>query len=249
MRKQVGRWNEKAELIQGPPVGAPLTPFSGQHVWRDMFRYYSLPDGHQFAGVTTILAATKTPRDKAKLDEWRKRVGEFEANLISHRATDRGTGMHAAAEARLTTQPVVIADVAAPYWESIQHVFPMIIRPYLVEGVVWHPYGFAGSTDLVAHVEWPGIVGGVPVVLDWKTSDKVKKEGFLDDYRCQTAGYCAAVNRLYGHPYGGIKHGMIVIAVPGQEAQIIRLAPWEMKHYWDLFKKRVAKFHQMMREV
>ena len=53
-------------------------------------RLYKTPDG-DFPSVTTILDKTK---DKTFLFEWRKRVGEEEANRISKEAAGLGTVFH-----------------------------------------------------------------------------------------------------------------------------------------------------------
>ena len=53
-------------------------------------RLYKTPDG-DFPSVTTILDKTK---DKTFLFEWRKRVGDEEANRISKEAAGLGTVFH-----------------------------------------------------------------------------------------------------------------------------------------------------------
>jgi len=53
-------------------------------------RYYMTPTGEKYPSVTTVLGS----RDKSWLYEWRKKVGEEEANRISQRASNRGTRLH-----------------------------------------------------------------------------------------------------------------------------------------------------------
>jgi hypothetical protein len=53
-------------------------------------RYYTTPTGEKYPSVTTVLGS----RDKSWLYEWRKKVGEEEANRISQRASNRGTRLH-----------------------------------------------------------------------------------------------------------------------------------------------------------
>ena len=48
------------------------------------------PTGEMYPSVTTVLGS----RDKSWLYEWRKKVGEEEANRISQRAANRGTRLH-----------------------------------------------------------------------------------------------------------------------------------------------------------
>ena len=54
-------------------------------------RLYSAPNGAALPSVTTILDNTK---DKTHLMEWRRKVGEEQANIITKEASGIGTRMH-----------------------------------------------------------------------------------------------------------------------------------------------------------
>ena len=54
-------------------------------------RHYQTPNGEPLPSVTTVLDALK---DKTSLYEWRKRVGDEEANRITKLATGIGTQVH-----------------------------------------------------------------------------------------------------------------------------------------------------------
>ena len=56
-------------------------------------RHYSL-DGSNLPSVTTILKATQSAEDKARLADWKERVGHKEAERISTEAKNRGSSMH-----------------------------------------------------------------------------------------------------------------------------------------------------------
>jgi len=60
----------------------------------DGSRKYVTPDGFRVPSVTTILDATKSEEKKQALREWRKRVGEQQAQAITTEAAGRGTRMH-----------------------------------------------------------------------------------------------------------------------------------------------------------
>ena len=53
-------------------------------------RHYSV-NQESLPSVTTILKATESEEKKAKLEEWKKRVGYKEAEAISREATSRGS--------------------------------------------------------------------------------------------------------------------------------------------------------------
>ena len=56
-------------------------------------RHYSVNE-ENLPSVTTILKATETEEKKAKLAEWKNRVGHKQAEIISREATSRGSSMH-----------------------------------------------------------------------------------------------------------------------------------------------------------
>lgn len=79
---------------------------------------------------------------------------------------------------------------------------------------MWHEVGcFAGTTDMVCSFD------GVPCILDWKTATRHKKLEYCDRYPFQLTAYCACVNRMYGTR---VKHGIIVVALPNTEAQVLQ---------------------------
>ena len=56
-------------------------------------RHYSVNE-ENLPSVTTILKATESEEKKAKLAEWKNRVGLKQAEIISREATSRGSSMH-----------------------------------------------------------------------------------------------------------------------------------------------------------
>jgi len=56
----------------------------------DKKRFYVTPEGNEYPSITTILS----PRNKAGIMKWRKRVGEKVANHICNKAATRGTKVH-----------------------------------------------------------------------------------------------------------------------------------------------------------
>jgi len=56
----------------------------------DSKRFYITPEGKEYPSITTVLS----PRNKAGLMKWRKRVGNDVANHIASKAAVRGTKVH-----------------------------------------------------------------------------------------------------------------------------------------------------------
>ena len=149
-------------------------------------RYYVLPDGMtKLKSVTTILGE-KT--DKTALYEWRKRVGEEEANRISTQAARRGTSIHKIAERYVLNEENIYRDqmpINVETFKSIQSTLDERVDNIL--GIELPLYskalGCAGRTDLVAEYD------GKLSIIDFKTSRKPKKEEWIENYFLQSTVY------------------------------------------------------------
>ena len=74
-------------------------------------RKYITPDGEAYPSITTVLGVLSADSIAA----WRARVGDEEANKISHKATTRGTAVHDLVEKYLDNEelPKVMPHVMA----------------------------------------------------------------------------------------------------------------------------------------
>jgi genome maintenance exonuclease 1 len=158
-------------------------------------RYYVLPDGlTKLKSVTTVLGEKL---DKTALLEWKKRIGEEEANRISKIATRRGNAIHSIAERYVLNEERYYAPNEMPV--NVDSFMP--IKAALDEHVdnilgvelpLWSKaLGCAGRTDLVAQYN------GVTSVIDFKTSKKFKKEEWIESYFLQSTIYSMMFERLY----------------------------------------------------
>ena len=194
-------------------------------------RGYDVPGGAFFPGVTTVLKATKPRADREAIARWVERVGADEAEAITTGASLRGRGLHADVERFFETGE----DGSGAWWDSIAS-FVRSVRPLLVEGLVWHPAGFAGAVDCV------GVVGGELAILDWKTARRPKRQEWIRDYELQVAAYCAAVNRVYGTRIG---RGYVVVALHDRPAQVFELDAVRIFGAWHDFRRRLAAFKEL----
>ena len=53
-------------------------------------RFYVTPKGNKYVSITSLLSNLS----KDSISQWRRRVGETEANKISRQASSRGTRVH-----------------------------------------------------------------------------------------------------------------------------------------------------------
>lgn len=174
-------------------------------------RFYETPGGH-FPSVTTVIGAYK---GTAGLDEWRARVGEEEARKVGGRARVRGTAVHEVAERYLLNEPDWASDAMPSNLDSFLTIKPILDRHvgkvFAVEAPLWSDrLRTAGRTDLLA--EWDG----VPSIIDFKTSLRVKKEGDIWGYFIQKSCYGAMVEERLGQDFPRIVTVMMVDHEPPQ---------------------------------
>ena len=136
-------------------------------------RHYCLPDGSKVPSVTTILDKTK-PREKVEaLAQWKKRVGEKQAQEITTEAANRGTRMHAYLEHFVKTgdmKDLPPNPFAHPSWfmaaEVILKGLNNVDEFWGVEVPLYYSGLYAGTTDCI------GLWKGRPAILDFKQTNK-----------------------------------------------------------------------------
>lgn len=180
-------------------------------------RRYKVPDGPHdvlYESVTTALG--NQPGKKESLMEWRRRVGDEEANRISRLAATRGTAVHQIVEDYLNNEEDPLRDKmpdAIMMFKSLQPIIDQsITKVYMQESPLWsHKYKLAGRVDCVADIK------GKLSVVDFKTSMKLKKREWIRDYFLQTAAYSHMIYEMYGEQ---VDQTVIFIAVENAAPQI-----------------------------
>ena len=165
-------------------------------------RYYVSPSGKKLPSVTTVVGAQK----KQALLEWRKRVGEEEANRISRQASSRGTNVHSICENYLNNEEIPFQmNDAYEMFHSIIPELKRINNIHYQEAALWSKtLGMAGRVDCIAEYE------GVLSVIDFKTSKRVKNKEDIDNYFAQCVAYSMMYEELIGEPINNL---VIVMAV------------------------------------
>lgn len=172
-----------------------------------------MPDGvTKLKSVTTVLSEKL---DKTALLEWRKKVGEEEANKISTQAARRGTAIHNLAEKYVLNEdmdPIFRKEMPINV-ETFKKIQPVLDEKIgLVLGVEMPLYskvlGCAGRTDLVAEYD------GKLSIVDFKTSRRLKKEEWIENYFLQATIYSMMFEWTYNIAVPQIA---IIIAVDDEE--------------------------------
>jgi hypothetical protein len=214
-------------------------------------RHYCLPNGAKVPSVTTILDRTKSEESRAALANWKKRVGEQQAQQIVTEAANRGTRMHSYLEQYILTddlKPLPGNPFAQPSWfmaaEVILQGLSNVDEFWGTEVPVYYSGLYAGTTDCL------GVWKGRPAIMDFKQSNKVKKREYIGDYFLQLTAYAAAHNETHGTD---INTGVILMAVQPKllpdgtldKPQYLEFVVEEdeFKHWHNEWLKRVEQYY------
>jgi len=174
-------------------------------------RYYTTPKGSILPSVTTVVGAMK----KQAIMEWRKRVGEVEANRISKLATGRGNRVHNLAERYLKNEKINFISEMPDAVEMFRTLIPYIQRInniHYIEQSLWSErIGLAGRVDLIA--EWDGVLS----VIDFKTSKKIKKTEDIQEHFAQCTAYAGMYEEHVSVPIDQI---VIIMGVENEKPLI-----------------------------
>ena len=190
---------------------SPHLSFNIQHESRNGKRFYATPAGELYPSITSILGEFS----KASIQEWRKRVGETEANKISGKASRRGTRFHSVCERYIQNEDEFLTGELPHIVELFKTIEPFLDRIDNVHGVELGLYsdhfGVAGRTDLIAEFD------GKLSVIDYKTSNRIKKKEWCESYFAQGSFYAIAYEELTQIPVSQV---VIVIAVDNDQPQL-----------------------------
>ena len=175
-------------------------------------RLYVAPDGSRYPSVTTVLSILS----EDSIREWRNRVGEEVANQISTRAAGRGTLVHSIIEGYLKNEDTT--NYLPHIRQSLENVRPILDRSIgkifgLETALFSRHLGMAGRCDCIAEFD------GVPSIIDFKTSRKVKKKEWISNYFAQMSAYAIMFEERSGMP---ITNTVVVMDVDGHEPLVFK---------------------------
>jgi genome maintenance exonuclease 1 len=176
---------------------------------KDGKRVYTLPDGTKLLSVTTVIGL----KSREKFFDWRKQVGEEEANRISRIASNKGTSVHKLCEDYLNNEPISEAmPDAKEMFRDIKPVLNRINNIHYQEQALWsNKLKLAGRVDCIAEFD------GELSVIDFKTSKRVKAIEDIQDYFWQTTAYALMYEELVGVPI----HNLVIIMAVQDNPPII----------------------------
>ena len=202
-------------------------------------RHYAV-NQENLPSVTTILKATEPEEKKAKLEEWKKRIGYKQAEVISREATNRGSSMHDYLEKFLlgklnldllgdNTREKMMADQIIE--NGLRNKLSEI---WGCEATLYYPGKYAGAADCI------GIYENKESLIDFKNANKPKKDEWIDDYYLQCAAYAMAHNTVYG---SNITQAAILLCTKDNTFQRFVIDGDRFKVYQKQFMQKVEQFY------
>ena len=189
-------------------------------------------DGAFYPSVTTVIGHSK----KKSIMEWRKKVGEEEANRISKRASTRGNKCHKLCELYLLNQSISkykddplsmgLFHQIKPYLDTINNIHA------LEAPLSSKTLKMAGRVDCIA--EYKGKIS----VIDFKTSTKEKKEEWVENYFIQGSAYCEMYEERFLQPIEQVV--ILIVTEDGAVQTFIK----DKRDYLPLLKTAIKEFNE-----
>lgn len=220
------------------------TPYPYQEIKRKNVngkRLYETETG-ALPSVTTILDKTKSEEKKQILKDWKKRVGEEQAQQIVTEAANVGTIMHGILEHWVKNEThnpgnnFIHQQAKRMAQTVIENVEPHLSEVWGSEVNLYYPGLYAGTTDLL------GVWKGKPAIMDFKQTNKPKKREWIEDYFMQAAAYGMAHNELFST---NIEHAAIFMCSRECEWQLFEVDADEFKFWTEKWAGRVEQFYNL----
>jgi len=211
-------------------VDLDLQPLEREHI--DGVRYYKIPDEDELVKMVSITSVT-SHFNKEIFINWRKKVGNEEADRITKAATGRGTDMHTLTEHYLKNEDLPeVRPISDFLFKIAKGKLNKIDNIYALEGPLYSKeLGIAGTVDCIAEYD------GELAIIDFKTSKKPKPRNWIEHYFVQCMAYGCMLYEMKGI---SIKKLVIIMACENGECVIYEER--DKAKYIKLLGKYINKF-------
>jgi len=198
----------------------------------DGVRYYSVPEEDELLKLVSITSVT-SHFNKEIFVNWRKKVGNEEADRITKAATGRGTDMHTLTEHYLKNENLPeVRPISDFLFKIAKGELNKIDNIYALEGPLYSKeLGIAGTVDCIAEYN------GELAIIDFKTSKKPKPRNWIEHYFVQCMAYGCMLYEMKGIP---IKKLVIIMACENGECEVYE--EYNKAKYIRLLQQYITKF-------
>ena len=198
----------------------------------DGVRYYSVPDEEELLKLVSITSVT-SHFNKEIFVNWRKKVGNEEADRITKAATKRGTDMHTLTENYLKNEELPeVPPISDFLFKIAKGKLNKIDNIHALEGSLYSKeLGIAGTVDCIAEYD------GELAIIDFKTSKKPKPRNWIEHYFVQCMAYGCMLYELTG-----ISVKKLVIIMACENGECVIYEERDKAKYIKLLSKYIRKF-------
>ena len=203
-------------------------------------RHYIDSSGTPVPSVTTILSGTSS---KKGIEDWKRRVGEKEAERVVKESTDIGSAVHESIEDYLNGNE----------WDNFSNkrtdlIAKSITQKFISDGLncINESWGlevglildglYAGTADCV------GLVNGTPSIIDFKTAKRIKRREWIEDYFLQGCAYANAHNVMFNT---NIKQVVILMIDRDLIFKEFIVKDNEFDFYTNKWKQKIIEFNRI----
>ena len=211
-------------------VELDLQPLEREHI--DGVRYYKIPDEDELLKLVSITSIT-SHFNKEIFVNWRKKVGNEEADRITKAATSRGTDMHTLTEHYLKNEDLPeVLPISGFLFKIAKGKLNKIDNIYALEGPLYSKeLGIAGTVDCIAEYD------GELAIIDFKTSKKPKPREWIEHYFVQAMAYGCMLYEMKG-----ISVKKLVIIMACENGECVVYEEYDKSKYIKLLGEYIRKF-------
>ena len=202
-------------------------------------RIYEVGD-EKLPSVTTILGQTQSDEKRESLARWIAKKGKNEADRVKNEAAARGSAMHNIIEHHVNGNNILDMTETGQGAHRMAAVvidkgFKNLDEIWGSEVVLSYPGLYAGQTDLV------GVYQGRDSIIDFKQSNKPKREEWIEDYYYQMVAYAMAHDAVHGTR---IEQGVVLMCTPDLFFQKFVLNGARFRHYKWKWLWRLSEYYR-----
>ena len=198
----------------------------------DGVRYYKVPTEEELLRLVSITSVTSHFNREIFIN-WRKKVGDEEADRVTKAATSRGTDMHTLVEHHLKNEDLPnVQPISNFLFKIAKENLNRINNISALEGSLYSKQlGIAGTVDCIAEYD------GELAIIDFKTSKKPKPREWIEHYFVQCMAYGCMLYELTG-----ISVKKLVIIMACENGECVVYEERDKSKYIKLLSKYIRKF-------
>ena len=188
---------------------------------------------NKYPGVTRVLSSTQ---DETGLLEWRRRVGEQEAERITKESQAIGTSLDILVQKHFTEDNFKQENYKS---ETGYDLYRQLKRPLAkVEPLALQMKVWSDRLRVMGYLDILGYYDGVLSVMDVKNTRATKKKEYVEDYFLQTAIYSLCLYDLLG-----IEVKQIVLLIADRSNTVPQIFIERTKNHVRTSIHRIAEYH------